>query len=120
MIILNLKDGLGNQFFEMAFAKKIQKMYPSEKIFINTFFFQNGKRRCCSLQHFKISESIEFLGNGKSFLFTVLFIIKIIVYHPKIFVKWISSKQRPKSEKQFQKSSCILRCIRFGLRNRGA
>jgi recombination DNA repair RAD52 pathway protein len=44
MIVLNLKDGLGNQFFEIAFVRKLQKMYPDEKIYINDYFFQNGKR----------------------------------------------------------------------------
>lgn len=103
MIILNLKDGLGNQFFEMAFARKLQKMYPGEKIYINDFFFQNGKRRFSSLQHFAVSEDITFMKKPKTLLFTALFMMRIALCHPKVFFKWMTSNERPNTPEIFAK-----------------
>jgi hypothetical protein len=87
MIVLNLKDGLGNQFFEVAFAKNLQKMYPNEKIYINDYFFQNGKRRFSSLQHFEISKDIIFMKTAQSRLFTALFMLRIMCNNQKVFWK---------------------------------
>ena len=40
-----------------------------------------------------------------SLLFTLLFNMRIMLCHPKIFFKWMTSSQRPKSEEIFRKMS---------------
>jgi len=104
MIILNMKDGLGNQFFEYAFAKYLQKKCD-DRICINNYFFQNGKRRAYSLHHFCVDEQVEVFGKAKEYWYTLCFNARLFTCYPDVFLKWIFSKKRPKSDEEFRISS---------------
>lgn len=104
MIILNLKDGLGNQMFEYGFAKRLQRLYGEEIVF-NNFFFEGGKRRKYSLYHFKLSEKIKVLNRQQQILNTGIFMAKLFLCYPKTFIEWMISNKRPKDEAIFKRSS---------------
>lgn len=71
MINLIIKDGLGNQLFQYAYARYLQFLYNkelgiSEEICINPFFldhtvFKDNDERKMSLQHFKLCSNVRFL-----------------------------------------------------------
>lgn len=104
MIVLNMKDGLGNQFFEYAFAKHLQKKC-GDKIVINNYFFQDGKRRNYSLHNFCIDEDVKVLGKGEQYWYTACFMIRLFLCYPKTFMKWMFSNKRPKTDEEFAKSA---------------
>lgn len=58
MIILKSIGGLGNQMFEIAYAKMLAKK-KSQKILVDTSVYNSYKIREYSLNHLKISENYE-------------------------------------------------------------
>lgn len=74
MINLIVKDGLGNQMFQYAFARYLQEEYQkqgiNEQICINPYFIENtvfidNDERRMSLQHLSLNESIRILPVNK-------------------------------------------------------
>lgn len=70
MIQIIIKDGLGNQLFQYAYARCLQEQYKqsgfSEVLAINPYFiqhreFKDNDKRDMSLQHFVLNESVSFL-----------------------------------------------------------
>lgn len=70
MIQLIIKDGLGNQLFQYAYAKSLQYLYEqngeNEYIAINPYFIQHHEikdndKRDMSLQHFVLDEKVKYL-----------------------------------------------------------
>lgn len=104
MIIVNLKDGLGNQLFEYAFAKVLQKR-SGEKIVLNNFFFDGAKRRCYSLNHFRLNENVKVLGRPMQIWYTFCYLVRLFLCYPRVFINWMISNQRPKDEKTFAHSA---------------
>lgn len=106
MIILNCKDGLGNQMFEYGFAKFLKKVCgEKDKIVINNYFFENGKRRNYSLFHFELDDTVTVLSNFKQKITTAYFILRLFSCYPKVAFKWFFSHSRPYDEDTFAYSS---------------
>ena len=104
MIILNLKDGLGNQMFEYGFAKYLQKIY-GERIVINNFFFDGKKRKSYSLHHFNLNKDVIVVGKFKQFWYTLCFIVRLLLCYKMDFLRWVFSKKRPYGDETFKKAS---------------
>jgi len=104
MIIVNLKDGLGNQMFEYAFARSLQEE-RREPIVFNNFFFDGARRKSYSLNHFRLKDDIQILNPSEQKRATLFFIIRLFFCYPIVFLKWIFSKQRPMGDENFEKSS---------------
>ena len=104
MIYLNLKDGLGNQLFEYAYARWLQEQYGEELSF-NNYFFNDPKRRSYSLNHFVLNENIKILSDKKAKLITLKFITRLALVLKMDFIKWICTTERPKGENIFKKLS---------------
>lgn len=103
MIVLNLKDGLGNQLFEYAYARQLQ-MQTNEPIAINTYFFRRLKDRRPSLQNYNLNKNVVFLTKGQEIIYTLLFYLKLIsCLGLKRMWKWVVHKQRPRSDAHFIK-----------------
>lgn len=104
MIILNMKDGLGNQMFEYAFAKYLQKKC-GDQIVINNFFFDGAKRKSYSLHHFQLNDEVRVLSEPLQKWYTLCYMCRLFTCYPKVFIKWMTSTQRPKDEKTFAHSA---------------
>ena len=104
MIVVNLKDGLGNQMFEFAFAKYLQKEYK-ERIVLNTFFFDNKKRKSFSLDCFKLGDDVTVARGFYAFLLTFSFVARLFLFFPKIMFRWVFLHVRPTGKKLFDKFS---------------
>lgn len=101
MIILNLKDGLGNQLFEYAYARQMQ-LLTNEKIYINTYFFRRLKDRTPSLQYYRLNSNVHFLNKYKEFAYTLIFFAKLsyCLGFKKIW-NWAINKKRPNDDSEF-------------------
>ena len=104
MIYLNLKDGLGNQLFEYAYARWLQEQYGDDLCF-NLYFFNDPKRRSYSLNHFLLNENIKILSDKKKKFVTFKFLLRLALVLKMDFVRWLRSTKRPKGEKIFSKLS---------------
>lgn len=100
MIILNLKDGLGNQLFEYAYARWLQEKY-CDKLAFNNYYFDGKKRRAYSLNHFKLNPNIIHLNKWQQRSYNFRFLIRLMFCYRLDFFKWITSKNRPKGLKKF-------------------
>ena len=58
-IVLRAEGGLGNQMFQYAFARTIQKKYGG-KILFDLHTFKKDDQRDLSLQHFKLNQNVDF------------------------------------------------------------
>ncbi|WP_418417346.1 alpha-1,2-fucosyltransferase [Blautia sp.] len=105
MINLIIKDGLGNQLFEYAYARYLQYLYcqkgQRESITINPYYIDNFDFRKVALHHFRLNENVTFLehseqkknmnefkkrivyANGTDILFWKLFKTKKPIGEPK-------------------------------------
>lgn len=105
MIVYMLKDGLGNQLFEYAYAKKLQQQYKGEKIFFCTFMyrlknFSLGGMRQCSLQHLNLPEDVEILNGIKNLWYFFRFMLRLLLVYKNDFVNWfVLGKRRPRGSK---------------------
>jgi len=104
MIIINLKDGLGNQLFEYAYARWVSEQY-GEKLVFNNYFFDGAKRRSYSLHHFKLNDEIEILPENKQKIYTLKFMARLAAVLKVDFYHWLRSTKRPKGAKNFEKMS---------------
>lgn len=104
MIVLNLKDGLGNQLFEYGFAKHLQNK-TGDKIVINNYFFDGKKRRSYSLYHFKLDGETKVASKPRQLLLTASYMCRLFFCYPKTFIKWMTSSARPKSDEIFEYSA---------------
>lgn len=104
MIILNLKDGLGNQMFEYGFARFLQTK-TQDRLAINNFFFDGKKRRSYSLHHFALGGDVTVLGRAQQLWYTGCYMVRLFACYPRVMLKWLTSNQRPKDEKTFAYSS---------------
>lgn len=59
MIVLNLKDGLGNQLFEYAYALYLQSFYPQESIVINPFSYRAKGYKGYALPYFNLPKQVQ-------------------------------------------------------------
>ena len=105
MIIINMKDGLGNQFFEYGFARYLQKLHGGEKVVINNFFFDGKKRKRYSLHHFKLSDDIVVAGKFMQLWYTLCFVVRLVTCYKMDFVRWVTSKKRPKGDETYRKAA---------------
>lgn len=87
MIDLIIKDGLGNQMFQYAFARCLQQIYKNkginETLIINPYFIRNNivadtDNRYMSIQHFKLNNSIIFAGSKYQKMLYYLFKLQIL------------------------------------------
>lgn len=89
MICLIIKDGLGNQMFQYAYARCLQEVYRQsgieEKLFINPYFiqhrkFKNNDVRDMSIQHLKLNPNVHFLSLKEQKRTMLDFKIKMLRY----------------------------------------
>lgn len=78
MIILNLKDGLGNQLFEYAYALNLQRMYPNEEIVVNPYIYRKKSYKGYSFPYFKLSKRIKEVEPAKQQWWYFCFLFKLI------------------------------------------
>lgn len=104
MVILNLKDGLGNQMFEYAYARWLQEQY-NDKLALNRFFFRRKGRRSYSLYHFKLNNSVKLLNKWQENYWTFKFFVKLILNLKTGFFKWVFKRILPSGEESFRKLS---------------
>ncbi len=77
-IIIKIRGGLGNQLFQYAFAKKIQKKYPQKSIVIDTSYFNKQHIRSLELHKMSISNNIELTNKGKKFFDMIYLIFRLL------------------------------------------
>ena len=109
MIVYILKDGLGNQLFEYAYAKKLQE-HTKDKIAFCTWMynlknFSLGGTRQCSLQHFELPEDVEILSGFKNFWYFASFMLRMFFIYKKDFISWFVLGKRV-SRKDKYESDC--------------
>ncbi len=99
MIIYILKDGMGNQLFEYAYAKKLQEHFGDQKIAFCTYLFNlkafsmNGERSS-SLHHFNLPEDVEILHGFRNFYYFVCFLLRMLmVYRWDLIFRFISKRK---------------------------
>ncbi|MFB9974854.1 alpha-1,2-fucosyltransferase [Allobacillus sp. SKP2-8] len=64
MIVVKIIGGLGNQMFQVAFAKALSMEY-NEKIYLDTSVYQHYKIRDFSAFHLSISNSFNYIEDAK-------------------------------------------------------
>ena len=77
MIVLNLKDGLGNQLFEYAYVLYLQNMYPEDTILINPYSYRAKGYKGYALPYFRLSKEIKELPQNKQRLFYYKFLFRL-------------------------------------------
>lgn len=64
-----IKDGLGNSFFQYAYARYLQYLYEQEgqkeKIAINSYYIDHFDFRKASLHNFVLNDDVEFMKKKK-------------------------------------------------------
>ena len=109
MIVYILKDGLGNQFFEYAYAKKLQEETGEEVAFCTWLYnlknFSLNKTRQCSLQHFCLPEDTKVLSGIENFTYFVSFMLRLALVYKKDFISWFVKGKRV-SRKQHYENDC--------------
>lgn len=78
MIVLFLKDGLGNQLFEYAFARRLSQIY-GDRVVINRIYFKRKKDRSCQLERLALGKDVTYSGGIASFLFLLLLEFRIFL-----------------------------------------
>lgn len=101
MIILNMKDGLGNQMFEYAYGRWVQQQY-GEPLVLNNFFFDGKKRRAYALHRFRLNPDVRVPGRPGQLVLTVLFVIRLFFCYPERFVRWLTTHERPTGTDVFE------------------
>lgn len=81
MIILNLKDGLGNQFFEYAYALCLHQMYPNDKIWINPIWFRKAKNRYrqLAISNLLAMPNVQYVTGWKQYYWFICFLIRLCI-----------------------------------------
>lgn len=105
MIVLMLKDGLGNQMFEYAYAKKLQEQSGDQQIAICTFLynlknFSLGGTRNCSLHHFKLDNQTVVLHGIPNLMAFAGFMLRLFRVYREDFISWfVKGKRVSRGEK---------------------
>jgi len=90
--IVKIADGLGNQMFEYAWARALQKAYGG-KIVLDPHAFKRNKIRSLSLQHFNLNEKVKICPSlvDKILIYTMGAYKKIIdlIYQKKDFDTYV-------------------------------
>ncbi len=106
MIIYMLKDGLGNQLFEYAYAKKLQEHLGDQQIAFCTYLFNlknfslNGTRSS-SLHYFNLPEDVIILSGFKNFYYFICFLLRLLFVYQWDFVSWLILKRKIHRDKKF-------------------
>lgn len=108
MIHLIIKDGLGNQMFQYAYARYLQELYRDsgfeEQLVINPHFIQNtafegNDVRDMSLQHFILNPHVKFMPLGEQAVSMKLFKWKVLISTPIMeLFRWRIMKQKKDSD----------------------
>ncbi len=106
MIVYMLKDGLGNQLFEYAYAKKLQQQFKGEKIQFCTFMynlknFSLGGTRQCSLQHLNLPKDVQILKGLKNTWYFLRFMLRLLFVYKKDFINWFVLGKRQSRKEQY-------------------
>lgn len=119
MINLIIKDGLGNQMFQYAYARYLQECYRQqgieEELVINPYFihhatFQENDFREMSIQHFVLNAQVSFQTLEEQKKSMVDFKIKILKATNIVdLFNWKVRKIKPAGKKRF------LKRVRHGL-----
>lgn len=91
-IIIKLRGGLGNQLFQYAFAKYIQKNFPKKKLIIDATYFQKKHIRSLDIHQLMLSDC-EWLKKR--------FLIFDLLYDS---YRFIDRLQKHKRDMQFSKN----------------
>lgn len=108
MIVYLLKDGLGNQFFEYAYAKKMQESSKKEKIIFCTFMykfknFSLGGTRQCSLQHFNMPDDVKIAKGFTNFLLFAYFMLRLLFVYKKDFFNWFLLSKKIDRDSKYER-----------------
>lgn len=113
MIHLIIKDGLGNQMFQYAFARCLQEHYRfndcEEMLSVNPYFinhrvFKDNDKREMSIQHLNLCDHIHFQSLSeqrnsiRKFKISTLLSMNLCT-----LIKWRIQKIKPIGEKEFVK-----------------
>jgi hypothetical protein len=111
MIDLIIKDGLGNQLFQYAYARYLQELYrksgKEEQLVINPHFmhdrvFEHNDERKMSLQHFVLNPEVKFMPVEEKWCSRRRFKWKLIMSTPLIeLYLWRIKKKKRDSETLF-------------------
>jgi hypothetical protein len=95
MIIVKVLGGLGNQLFQVAFAKMLS-METNEEIYLDTSVYKSYKIRDFSIANFKIEKTLKYINDAELSLPNKLFLITSQkVYHIyQLMVKLITRHNR--------------------------
>lgn len=112
MIQLIIKDGLGNQMFQYAYARCLQEQYRKqgkiEVLAINPYFidhreFKDNDARKMSLQHLKLNKDIEFVSRKDQKKAMDRFKIQTFLsVNPIALLKWRIRGVKPKGKENFE------------------
>jgi hypothetical protein len=78
MIILNIKDGLGNQMFEYAFARLLQEKSEQENILINKYFIRKRRNREYLLDQFELNDKVSVANFFQETWHTLIFYLRLL------------------------------------------
>ena len=110
MISLIIKDGLGNQLFQYAYARYLQYLYEKEgqkeKIAINSYYIDHFDFRKTALHNFVLNDNVEFMEQQEQKKNMEAFKIKTLLANGFDIVPWkILKSSKPLGEKKYIKRS---------------
>jgi hypothetical protein len=111
MIQLIIKDGLGNQLFQYAYARYLQELYretgKEEQLVVNPHFmedtlFEHNDERKMSLQHFMLNPQVKFLPMEEKVSSMRRFKWKLLMSTPFMeLYRWRIKRQKKDSDSLF-------------------
>lgn len=107
MIVYMLKDGLGNQLFEYAYAKKLGESLGDEKIKFCTFLyrlpnFSLGGTRQVSLQNYKLSTGVSICKGFANVYWFCRFMLRLAIVYKKDFISWFIKGKRVSRKDKYE------------------
>ena len=110
MISLIIKDGLGNQLFQYAYARYLQYLYEQEgkeeKIAINSYYIDHFDFRKTALHNFVLNSNVEFMGKEQQKKDMNAFKVKTLLANGFDIIPWkILKTSKPLGEDKFIKRS---------------
>lgn len=108
MISLIIKDGLGNQLFQYAFARYLQKLYSdqgqNEEIVINPLYMNSCDFRKISLQHFRLNDNVRFMEGKEQKIDLIDFKLRVLYANGLDMIPWkITKTGKPIGKEKFLK-----------------
>lgn len=111
MINVIIKDGLGNQMFQYAYARYLQELYrdrgQEEQLVVNPHFiqytlFDNNDTRNMSIQHCMLNPEVKFMPAAMAAVSMRHFKWKVLMSTPLIeLYRWRIKKQKEDSDSLF-------------------